>query len=255
MNDAELAGGVLADASDPVASARELQGLLTKPGSTEAVRDLGLEAALVDVLRQQLGSDEQRIQQACREGAAWALGRCSVTRSAHWELVATRPTGIPAPTGLRRGTGETLLHLAARAHRRIRLAAPFMDETGLTFLREAIVGATQRGVTVEIFAPTRGAHAQAPLQALSERVAQEGNPSRLRMTSMRFGAPWAHLKVMTRDGLSAYVGSANMTRPGLFGANLELGVIVQGDQVRVIDELLDAFQDGCWRKLAGHGVG
>ena len=51
--------------------------------------------------------------------------------------------------------------------------------------------------------------------------------------------PWPHLKVVTVDGRAAYIGSANITGPGLVGRNLELGVLVRGQQVEAIERTLD----------------
>jgi phosphatidylserine/phosphatidylglycerophosphate/cardiolipin synthase-like enzyme len=55
-------------------------------------------------------------------------------------------------------------------------------------------------------------------------------------------APFAHLKVMVVDSSTAYAGSANLTAAGLAGRNLELGVVVSGAQVAVIDRILDLYR-------------
>ncbi len=47
---------------------------------------------------------------------------------------------------------------------------------------------------------------------------------------------------MVIDGVAAYVGSANVTAAGLAGRNLELGVLVRGSKVAVIEGLLDLYQ-------------
>ena len=41
-----------------------------------------------------------------------------------------------------------------------------------------------------------------------------------------------------------HVGSANITAAGLAGRNLELGVVVYGAHVSVIDRILDLYQVG-----------
>jgi phosphatidylserine/phosphatidylglycerophosphate/cardiolipin synthase-like enzyme len=66
----------------------------------------------------------------------------------------------------------------------------------------------------------------------------------LRVVRATKDAPFAHLKVMVVDGATAYVGSANITAAGLAGRNLELGVVVYGAQVSVIDRILDLYQVG-----------
>jgi phosphatidylserine/phosphatidylglycerophosphate/cardiolipin synthase-like enzyme len=48
---------------------------------------------------------------------------------------------------------------------------------------------------------------------------------------------------MVVDGSAAYIGSANITAAGLAGRNLELGVLVRGSQVAVIDRILDFYQE------------
>jgi phosphatidylserine/phosphatidylglycerophosphate/cardiolipin synthase-like enzyme len=77
---------------------------------------------------------------------------------------------------------------------------------------------------------------------LVEAVAANGDPTRFRLVRTTTDAPFAHLKVMVVDASIAYVGSANITAAGLAGRNLELGVLVRGAQVAVIDRILDLYQ-------------
>jgi phosphatidylserine/phosphatidylglycerophosphate/cardiolipin synthase-like enzyme len=44
---------------------------------------------------------------------------------------------------------------------------------------------------------------------------------------------------MVADSVAAYVGSANITGPGLRQGNLEFGVLVRGPQVAVIEGVVD----------------
>ena len=53
--------------------------------------------------------------------------------------------------------------------------------------------------------------------------------------------PWPHWKVLTTDGVAAYVGSANLTVRGLAEGNLEFGVLLRGDGTAVIDGILDSL--------------
>jgi phosphatidylserine/phosphatidylglycerophosphate/cardiolipin synthase-like enzyme len=55
-------------------------------------------------------------------------------------------------------------------------------------------------------------------------------------------APFSHLKVMVVDASTAYIGSANITAAGLAGRNLELGVLVRGGRVDLIDRILDLYR-------------
>jgi phosphatidylserine/phosphatidylglycerophosphate/cardiolipin synthase-like enzyme len=136
-----------------------------------------------------------------------------------------------------------MIGLASTARERIRLAAPYVDEPGIGFLADAIAAATLRSVVVDLFDPVAWEPARAAIAALTDTVTANGDPSRLRFVRSLPGAPFAHLKVMVVDGSAAYIGSANVTAAGLAGRNLELGVLVRGSQVAVIDNILDLYQE------------
>jgi phosphatidylserine/phosphatidylglycerophosphate/cardiolipin synthase-like enzyme len=244
VDDAELVGGVLLDTADPRDAARQLAELLLAPVTDRLTASrAGLHPDLIDALRTRLGRDGDRIGTACQEGAAWVLGRRSVVVGEPWELVASLPGGTTLPTGLRRTTGETLVQLAVHAKRRLRLAVPFMDRSGLSFLADALAAATFRGVAVEILVPTRSSHAGDALEDLEATIRTSGVVSLLTRSRLRFDAPWAHLKVMTSDSTAAYIGSANVTGAGIAGRNLELGVFVRGPAVATVEEVLDLYRD------------
>jgi len=238
MDDAELVGGVLVDAPDPGRAARDLADLLTG-GSPRGSR---FDPALVDVLRNRFARDRDRIETACALGAAWVMGRRSVTRAEPWELVASLPRGTPLPPGLRRTTGETLVQLVVRAVRTLRLAAPFIDQTAMSFLADSLAAATARGVSLEVLLPTRSTHAGSALGDLERVIETEGDIRRFSLASLRDDAPWAHLKVLSSDATAAYIGSANVTRAGIAGENLELGILVRGTAVATVERILDLFR-------------
>jgi Phosphatidylserine/phosphatidylglycerophosphate/cardiolipin synthases and related enzymes len=235
---------VLFDAHDPVEAGRALFELLMcdRVDATRA-RAAGLEPALVESLKRKLPADRRAIEVACAGGVAWVLGRRSSRVEETWEVVATLPAGVAMPHGLRRTTGETMIGLASTARHRIRLAAPYVDETGIGFLADAIAAATQRGVVVDLFDPVAWPPAHAAMAALTDAVTATGNPSRLRLVRALPDTPFAHLKVMVVDESAAYIGSANITAAGLGGRNLEIGVLVRGNQVAVINGILDLYQD------------
>jgi phosphatidylserine/phosphatidylglycerophosphate/cardiolipin synthase-like enzyme len=238
VDDAELVGGVILDAPDPVRAARDLADLLTG-GSPRGSR---FDPVLVDVLRNRLGRDRARIETACDLGAAWVKGRRSVTSVEPWELVASLPGGTPLPSGLRRTTGETLVQLVVRAVRTLRLAAPFIDQTAMSFLADSLAAATARGVSLEVLLPTRSTHAGPALGGLERVIEREGDVRRFSVASLRDDAPWAHLKVLSSDATAAYIGSANVTRAGIAGGNLELGILVRGSAVATVEQVLDLFR-------------
>jgi phosphatidylserine/phosphatidylglycerophosphate/cardiolipin synthase-like enzyme len=244
VDDAELVGGVLFRSSDPWEASRELAVVLKDSyTSAPALRALGLDPHLVDVLRSKLGSDTERVDRACALGAAWASGRNSVAEAQPWEVVATLPTLPRLPGGLRRTTGETLVQLINEATRTLRLAAPFIDESGMSYLKDALLGAASRDVSIEILLPTRSTHAGAALGDLEGALRSTSGAPGARFARMRDDAPWVHLKAVTADGHAAYIGSANFTGPGLSGGNLELGILVRGPSVATIDRVLDLFRE------------
>ena len=63
------------------------------------------------------------------------------------------------------------------------------------------------------------------------------------MTDFRHDAPWAHLKVLACDSAAAYIGSANVTGAAIAGPNLELGILVRGPAVAVVERVLGVFRD------------
>ncbi|MGH3400959.1 MAG: phospholipase D-like domain-containing protein [Streptosporangiaceae bacterium] len=243
MDDAELVGGVLDGSADPWASALDLEALLVAAREDRgAATRAGLHPDLVGVLRARLGSDPDRIGAACREGAAWVLGRRSVTLAEPWDLVASLPGGTALPQGLRRTTGETLVQLVVQATATLRLVAPFIDRPGLSFIGDALAAATTRRVHLEILLPTRSTHADDALEDLKSTIARSGDPANFTVSRLRYDAPWAHLKVLTSDSSSAYIGSANVTGAGIAGHNLELGVLVRGHMVAVVESILDLYR-------------
>lgn len=243
MDDSELVGGVLLDFPDPYEGATVLANLILAPRSNSHAAALaGLDPHLVEVLRMKLGSDPIRVEGACRLGAAWVAGRRSVKVADPWDLVASLPAGTALPGGLRRTTGETLVQLVVQAQTNLCLAAPFIDRPGLSFLGDALVAATARGTMLEIFLPTRSTHANQALDELRSEILQEGDPSRFVVSAFRDDAPWAHLKVLTCDSTTAYIGSANVTSAGIRGYNLELGVLVRGEMVEVVEQVLRLFR-------------
>ncbi|HYS04013.1 MAG TPA: phospholipase D-like domain-containing protein [Candidatus Dormibacteraeota bacterium] len=136
-----------------------------------------------------------------------------------------------------------MIGLTSTARQRIRLVAPYVDEPGIGFLADSITAATSRGVLVDLLDPVSSDPARAAFRRLKETVAENGDPARLRLVRALRNAPFSHLKVMVVDGQAAYIGSANITGAGLAGRNLELGVLVRGGQVAVIERILDLYQE------------
>jgi len=243
MDDAELVGGVLVDAIELTDAAQSLARLLVSSQlDRAAAKAAGFDPDLVGVLRNRLGTDSRRIELACLLGAAWVAGRRSTVQIDPWDLVVSLPAGTPLPLGLRRTTGETLMQLVSQSTRTLRFVAPFIDWLGLSFLSDALSAATARGVKLQILLPTRSSHATDALRELEAKIARDGNIANYYVAAFRVEAPWAHLKVVSSDASVAYIGSANVTGAGIAGPNLELGILVHGRAVAVVEQLLDLFR-------------
>jgi len=244
MDDAELVGGVLVDANDSRQGARALSELLrARTADRQAAVKAGFDPVLVDVLRARFENNAERIELACTLGAAWVDGRRSVVIQDPWDIVASLPSGTPMPAGLRRTTGETLMHLVNQSSATLRIAAPFIDWPGISFIADALAAATVRGVTIQMLLPTRSTHAEGALNELEQAIERGGEIANFRIARLRYEAPWAHLKVIVSDSIAAYIGSANVTGAGITGQNLELGVLIRGQAVLVVERVLDLFQE------------
>ena len=242
MHESELFGGVLYSTTDVDAAANILAQLLRAPATDPVVADdAGLDPTLVDSLRVLDLGDASAIDRACALGAAWVSGKRSTPDEHTWEAVASVPAHLLSPYRLRRTTAETLIGLANGAKTKLRLAAPFMDEQGVGYLADSVVAATSRHVAVELIRPARGKGPQASAASLRSSVQKHGDPARFKLLDTAEGAPFPHLKVVTVDGVAAYIGSANFTAAALEGRNLEFGALVHGDEVQVIDAFLDMY--------------
>jgi phosphatidylserine/phosphatidylglycerophosphate/cardiolipin synthase-like enzyme len=242
LEDTELVGGVLVDAADPAGSARVLERLITDARLDPAIaRAEGFEPDLVAILRRRFSADTERARRACELGAAWVIGRRSIASPEPWDLVASLPHGTPLPLGLRHTTAETLVRLVSESRRTLRLVAPFIDSLGLSFLADALSAATGRGVALRILLPTRSTHSAEALRELEATITDNGDLANYSVAALRPDAPWAHLKVISADASAAYIGSANVTAAGIAGGNLELGILVRGQAVVVVEQILDMF--------------
>lgn len=117
------------------------------------------------------------------------------------------------------------------------IAAPFMQPGyGLSSgpIADALRSALSRGVNVDIVGTGRG------LQSLDTAWLSENAQGYLRLFQPSANIEnenilGSHAKFCVVDGVAAYVGSANLTGPGL-GKHLEMGVLVQGEIARQIEE-------------------
>ena len=197
---------------------------------------------LAHAIRHLLPTEPAVIHLACAKGAAWVLGYRASLQTDKWELVASVPAGMQLPPGVRRATAETLIALVAEAQESIRIAAPYIDPSGLELLSGAIAAATARGVVVEVFMPRDWQPGTDAVRLLRRLVDQTGNPELLHISELLVDVPIAHMKVVVADGRAAYVGSANITGAGLRSRNAELGVLLHGPRVAAVNSVLDAYR-------------
>lgn len=156
------------------------------------------------------------------------------------QLVITAPEPYGAELAHRmrcRMTLGVLTQLLAQARKFVVIAAPFMQHGyGLSYgpLAEALRGALQRGVNVSIVSTGQS------LQTLDLTWLQHSARGTLRLfrpeanvtDNQQLGS---HAKFCIADGEWAYVGSANLTGPGL-SRHLEMGILVSGDLAKQIEE-------------------
>ena len=162
-----------------------------------------------------------------------------------------------------RSTLGVLIELLAAAERRIILAAPFVQAEAvleLGLLGSAIVAALNRGVSVDILSTRRNLN----LPVVQGYARKHSNQVRLfypafpMSDSSELGS---HAKFCIQDDESAYVGSANLTGPGLGGArsktrfHFEMGLLIRGRPARELSAFwLYALRFGVFAELRDAGA-
>lgn len=165
------------------------------------------------------------------------------------ELVITAPEPYAAPLAIRvraRMTLGVLTQLIALTEKRVLLAVPFIQDGDFVGapIYLALQCALERGVDVDIISTLAG------IQVVQKRELGSSAKGRLRYfrpqanidNERRIGT---HAKVCVCDGTQAYVGSANLTMPGL-NENLEMGLLVKGEVAHQILEY--------WEILTAQGI-
>jgi phosphatidylserine/phosphatidylglycerophosphate/cardiolipin synthase-like enzyme len=184
-----------------------------------------------------LPDDPAERTQVCELARAWAIGRSSATTTQGWQPVVT--SGEVNAEGIDRMTAETMIGLIVGAQDKLRIFSPFLDARGLDVLTIALAAATRRGVQASIGYARRGNRDNA-IEQLEERVRMTGTSARLRTVAIESDSPFPHLKLIAADGERAYIGSANLTWPALT-SNAEIGALVDGEPVRVLERWFDAL--------------
>lgn len=170
-----------------------------------------------------------------------------------FELVCALPEDDPEFDGLHpidfglEQITSRLLDICGQADRRIVIFSPFIETEGIKWLVPGLKSAIQRGVSIdfiskelEIDSPNSYA-----LSVLKE-VDNDQTPGSLRIFDYYQGSDndqnypefTVHAKVLLVDRTTAYLGSANFTG-NAFTRYLEIGAILEGDQVADLFDLAD----------------
>jgi phosphatidylserine/phosphatidylglycerophosphate/cardiolipin synthase-like enzyme len=138
-----------------------------------------------------------------------------------------------------RQTLGVLTELIATATDRLIISAPFLQpgagiSTGV--LNAALKAALKRGVRVELVT-TGQSLSGLDIASLKRAAGATGGlrvsqPTTNVLDSKVLGS---HAKLCVSDGIAAYIGSANLTGPGLAG-HIELGVLVRGAVAKQVEE-------------------
>lgn len=239
----ELVGNVLLAFPDNLESAaRDLTCELLGGMRRAEARGRGVDPALIEALDASLPRETSHRLQAISEGIAWAEGRLSAPAGGEWDLVLTGNGDLRKTSEINRGTAETLIGLISEARSRVRACAPFADSNGLKHIADSLAVASSRGVEIRLVVDGGSPWTAKGLHLLKQCIAVSGDSARFQVRVSAPDGPWPHLKVLIADATAAYVGSANMTAPGLVAGNVELGVLVRGPRVKGIDALLDTLE-------------
>jgi phosphatidylserine/phosphatidylglycerophosphate/cardiolipin synthase-like enzyme len=168
-------------------------------------------------------------------------------RTPHVEFVITVPEPFGAELAYRaraRTSLGVLAQLISQAERYLVIAAPYIQSGGAIDagpLADALRAALQRGVNVDIVSTGGG------LQAVDvERLRRTGR-GQVRLFQPHAnvedeGRLGSHAKFCIADDWHAYIGSANLTGPGL-STNLEMGVLVHGGLASQVREFWMYLRD------------
>jgi phosphatidylserine/phosphatidylglycerophosphate/cardiolipin synthase-like enzyme len=155
-------------------------------------------------------------------------------------LVITAPADMIGPLAYNarcRQTLGVLTELIATASDRLIISAPFLQPgAGISagVLNAALRAALRRGVAVELV--TTG-QSLSGLDIASFRSTAPGHLRVSRPTTNVLDPKTlgSHAKFCVSDGIAAYIGSANLTGPGL-AEHIELGVLVRGPLAKQVEE-------------------
>jgi phosphatidylserine/phosphatidylglycerophosphate/cardiolipin synthase-like enzyme len=133
-------------------------------------------------------------------------------------------------------TTDAFLHLARVARERLTVMVPYVDAVGAAW-------------AAELFEETQAAERVLVIRDRRQLVVAGVSGDRLVRSSTRIvdygggdtGVETFHAKIVLADGISAYVGSANLLRRSK-SVNLECGILIEGPAVAAVRMLVDAVE-------------
>lgn len=146
-----------------------------------------------------------------------------------------------------RETGAAVRAVAANAHHRLAIAAPYLHAGFVETLVPAasrVVGAGGLVRVVTRAARTAGSGLEATNAAAvaTLRARVPAGPGRLEVRSWEEEGLGVHLKAVVADSIIAYVGSANPTWGGT-EAHAEAGLLLSGPKAADLDAWIDAIAE------------
>jgi phosphatidylserine/phosphatidylglycerophosphate/cardiolipin synthase-like enzyme len=164
------------------------------------------------------------------------------------EFVITAPFGISKKLVYKlksRTTLGVLIELIAGSRNNLIIASPFIQinyERKERVIYEALEIAIKRGVKVDIF--TTGESTDLFSENPIFREYKNVKCFRSKQDLVGRSRLGSHAKFCISDDKKAYIGSANLTWPGLY-ENLEMGILVQGSLAIKVREFWETiFEEG-----------
>lgn len=170
------------------------------------------------------------------------LGRlCSGPRgdASEARVVWTLPKQHPDADVLGASYREAILQTIDACERELIFSSPFLEESGVNWLTEAIVRALSRNVEISVIthrADDIGSWQSKALENLRREAQVRGKKLTVYSVSEELNF-MVHAKIAVSDAETFVVGSANVTGQGL-GGHLECGVCASGSQAIVIKSVL-----------------
>ncbi|WP_456371099.1 phospholipase D-like domain-containing protein [Geoglobus sp.] len=169
------------------------------------------------------------------------------------ELVCSIPENLRprGPVVLKSDLPWKYMKLLINSRESLKIVNPFFSEEITKILEDILPGKARDGVEIEIF--TRGISDTGSnfnhISRLVKKMTEDGGIQNLRIFEFCEEFGFLHAKVLLRDGIQAYIGSANLTTAS-FKKSLEVGVLVKGDVAKELDKLINNLKKTAFRRVS-----